>query len=208
MSSKNTESSNRQARAESSIRKKGQSRGRPLNRRIKEELEALLTPHLPLQRDRLIEYLHVIQDNYGAINSERIVGLAALMGLASTEVFEVATFYHHFDVVESDADAPLPLTVRVCESVTCAMFGSEALQSELNDRFGDQARIQPVPCVGRCAAAPVAVVGMNPIEVASAEKVSAAIAAKETGPENINYLNLAEYRKVGANLQKSIFISF
>ena len=197
MSTKNNEASQNQARSEYPIRKKGQARGRALNRPVKEQLESLLAPHLPLQRDRLIEYLHVIQDTYGAINSDRIVALATLMGLASTEVFEVATFYHHFDVIENDAEAPPPLTVRVCESVTCAMFGAEALQSELNDRFGDQARIQPVPCVGRCAEAPVAVVGMNPIESATAEKVSAAIAAKDTAPESINYLSLAEYRKVG-----------
>ncbi|MGR8950166.1 MAG: NADH-ubiquinone oxidoreductase-F iron-sulfur binding region domain-containing protein [Gammaproteobacteria bacterium] len=182
---------------ESPNRRKGRARGRPLDTGVKHELEQLLAEHIPLQRDRLIEYLHVIQDTYRAINSARIVALADLMGLASTEVFEVATFYHHFDVIEADADSPPALTVRVCESVTCAMYGSEALQSELNDRFGDQVRIQPVPCVGRCASAPVAVVGMNPIESADAEKISHAIAANDTQAETVNYLDLSEYKKVG-----------
>lgn len=177
--------------------RKGRARGRPLNTDVRAELEALLATQMPLKRDRLIEYLHAIQDAYGAINSERMVALADLMGLSTTEVFEVATFYHHFDVIDKDEQAPPALTVRVCESVTCAMYGAEGLQSELQDRYGDQVRIQPVPCVGRCANAPVAVVGMNPIESATAEKVAAAISSDATGPETINYLDFSEYRKVG-----------
>ena len=177
--------------------RKGRARGRPLSTTARDELTALLTGQMPLKRDRLIEYLHAIQDTYGAINSERMVALADLMGLSTTEVFEVATFYHHFDVIDADEQAPPALTVRVCESVTCAMYGAEGLQSELQDRCGDQVRIQPVPCVGRCANAPVAVVGMNPIEEATAEKVATAISNKETGPETINYLDFSEYRKVG-----------
>ena len=187
----------RQNRMRKSTDRKGRARGRRINTTVREALETLLDDHMPLQRDRLIEYLHVIQDTHGAINSERVVALADLMGLPTTEVFEVATFYHHFDVVEDDSEAPPALTVRVCESVTCAMYDAEALQSELEDRYGDQVRIQPVPCVGRCASAPVAVVGMNPIEHATAEKVSEAIKENNTGPETINYLDLDEYRKVG-----------
>ena len=180
-----------------SIDRKGRARGRQVDRAVRDDLENLLATHLPLKRDRLIEYLHVIQDTYGAIASARIVALADLMKLATTEVFEVATFYHHFDVIEDDSEAPPALTVRVCESITCAMFNAEALHSELEDRFGDTVRIQAVPCVGRCAQAPVAVVGMNPIENATAEKVSAAISANDTAPEKINYLDFNEYRKVG-----------
>ena len=177
--------------------RKGRARGRQVDIAVRETLEALLAAQMPLQRDRLIEYLHQIQDEYGAINSARIVALAELMDLSSVEVFEVASFYHHFDVIDSDDEAPPKLTVRVCESVTCAMYDAEALHSELEDRFGDKIRIQAVPCVGRCAAAPVAVVGTNAIENASAEKVNTAIANKSTEPEQLNYLSLSEYRKVG-----------
>lgn len=172
-------------------------RGRSVDTDALASLQELLAGHLPLRRDLLIEYLHAIQDNYGAIRSANIVALAELMKLAPTEVYEVATFYHHFDVVENEQNAPPALTVRVCESVTCAMFNSRALQSELEDKFGDNVRIQPVPCVGRCAEAPVAVVGTNPIEFANTSKVSEAIESNAVIATAPNYLGIEEYRKVG-----------
>lgn len=177
--------------------RKGRARGRSVEPATRDELVALLSSEFPLRRDHLIEYLHRIQDKWGSINSQRMVALADLMQLAPTEVYEVATFYHHFDVLADDTPPPAAITVRVCESVTCAMFNSRALQSELEDRYDDSVRIQPVPCVGRCAEAPVAVVGMNPIECATAEKVAAAIEKNQTAPEVVNHLAFDEYKKVG-----------
>lgn len=177
--------------------RKGRMRGRSVDADALAALQKLLVDRYPLRRDLLIEYLHVIQDNYGAIDANNMVALAELMKLAPTEVYEVATFYHHFDVVENKEDAPPALTVRVCESVTCAMFNSRALQSELEDKFGDNVRIQPVPCVGRCAEAPIAVVGTNPIEFADTSKVSEAIGNHSIKATVPNYLNIDEYRKVG-----------
>ncbi len=177
--------------------RKGRMRGRSVDADALAALQTLLVDRYPLRRDLLIEYLHAIQDNYGAIDANNIVALAELMKLAPTEVYEVATFYHHFDVVENKEDAPPALTVRVCESVTCAMFNSRALQSELEDKFGDKVRIQPVPCVGRCAEAPIAVVGTNPIEFADTSKVSEAIGNHSIKATVPNYLNIDEYRKVG-----------
>lgn len=177
--------------------RKGRMRGRSVDADTISSLQKLLADRYPLRRDLLIEYLHAIQDNYGAIDANNMVALAELMKLAPTEVYEVATFYHHFDVVENKEDAPPALTVRVCESVTCAMFNSRALQSELEDKFGDNVRIQPVPCVGRCAEAPIAVVGTNPIEFADTSKVSEAIGNHSIKAIVPNYLNIDEYRKVG-----------
>lgn len=177
--------------------RKGRARGRAIDRTATAELTALLAADLPLRRDLMIEYLHRIQDTYGALHAKNIVALADLMKLAPTEVYEVATFYHHFDVVEDQHDTPPTITVRVCESITCAMFDSRALQSELEDRHGDDVRIQPVPCVGRCAEAPIAVVGMNPIEFATSAKVSDAIEGKSTAANTANYLDFDEYKKAG-----------
>ena len=177
--------------------RKGRARGRAIDRTATAELTELLAADLPLRRDLMIEYLHRIQDTYGALHAKNIVALADLMKLAPTEVYEVATFYHHFDVVEDQHDTPPTITVRVCESITCAMFDSRALQSELEDRHGDDVRIQPVPCVGRCAEAPIAVVGMNPIEFATSAKVSDAIEGKSTAANTANYLDFDEYKKAG-----------
>lgn len=128
---------------------------------------------MPLRRDLLIEYLHKLQDGYGALFAAHLVALADLLKLAPVEVYEVATFYHHFDVVKEGDPAPAALTVRVCDSVTCEMFGAEALVKQLSALAQNDVgvRIQRVPCVGRCDAAPVAVVGQTPVPHATVDAV-------------------------------------
>ncbi|MBT8447920.1 MAG: NADH-quinone oxidoreductase subunit F [Gammaproteobacteria bacterium] len=185
-----------QAAEEMPRRRKKLHRGRQVEFEPAAEIRNLLNGETP-RRDLLIEYLHRIQDNFGCISAAHITALAAEMKLSTTEVYEVATFYHHFDVIRADADRPPALTVRVCESVTCEMFGSEALIKELNQRCGDDVRVQRVPCVGRCAAAPVAVVGTNPIECATADSVEAAIDADATAPPTPTDLDYARYRADG-----------
>ena len=155
------------------------AKGRAVDPRVRDELQALL-PDSDLSRDRLIEYLHRIQDTHGHISDTHIVALADLMRLASTEVYEVATFYHHFDVVKDNQDKPPALTVRVCDSVTCEMFGAERLIAALEAGTGEDVRIQRVPCVGRCETAPVAVVGQHPVTYADTETVIARIESKDT----------------------------
>ncbi|MCB1800435.1 MAG: NAD(P)H-dependent oxidoreductase subunit E [Gammaproteobacteria bacterium] len=123
------------------------------------------------RRDLLIEYLHRIQDDLGHLPANLLVALAERLRLAPAEVYEVATFYHHFDVVKEDDTSPPALTVRVCESISCAMNGAEALIDGLKQDLGDAVRVQRVPCVGRCAKAPVAVVGTFPVESADVNKV-------------------------------------
>ncbi|HEX4584968.1 MAG TPA: NAD(P)H-dependent oxidoreductase subunit E [Burkholderiaceae bacterium] len=151
----------------------------------------------PRRADLLIEFLHRIQDRYGHIGSAHVVALAAEMKLAMTEVYEVATFYHHFDVIKDGEVRPPQLTVRVCESLACEMAGARELLAQLAQRAGKDVRIVGVPCVGRCEAAPVAVVGHNPLERASAPTVASALSGRKTSAPVSAYITLAQYRAAG-----------
>ncbi|MGF1546721.1 MAG: NADH-ubiquinone oxidoreductase-F iron-sulfur binding region domain-containing protein [Thiotrichales bacterium] len=122
----------------------------------------------------------MIQDRHGHLSAAHLAALARELDLSQVEVFEVASFYHHFDVVKEGEAAPPALTVRVCDSVSCALFGAEALIARLERTLGPEVRVQRVPCVGRCAEAPVAVVGQFPVGAADAAKIEAAIAAGQT----------------------------
>ena len=151
----------------------------------------------PYRRDLLIEYLHLIQDQYGCLSDDHIAALAKLMRLAQTEVYEVATFYHHFDLVHKGEPKPPALTVRVCDSVTCEMFGSEKLITELKTSCGDDVRVQRVPCVGRCDTAPVCVIGKNPIGNATPDTAMQAVNNKQTAPPEPDVINYKQYVKNG-----------
>jgi len=149
-------------------------------------------------KDLLIEHLHKIQDKFGHLSASHLVALASEMKLAPTEVYEVASFYHHFDVVKENDKAPPALTVRVCESVSCEMAGSEELISALESSLGDEVRVQRVPCVGRCDLAPVAVVGQNTIGHAQSETVKAAVDAGDiTQPMPHDDIDYAAYKAAG-----------
>ncbi len=160
-------------------KKRGQPRGRSVRPDALADIRALLGER-PRRRDLLIEFLHLVQDRHGHISAAHIVALAREMKLAPAEIYEVATFYHHFDVVKEGETPPPPLTVRVCDSITCEMFGGEQLIAGLQQKAGGGVRIQRVPCVGRCEAAPVAVVGTNPVTAATADSVLQAIKANAT----------------------------
>jgi formate dehydrogenase len=129
----------------------------------------------PRRRDLLIEHLHKIQDRFGHLSAVHLVALADEMKLAMTEVYEVATFYHHFDVVKEGDTAPPAITVRVCDSIACDLAGSSELLKALPGVLGADVRVLHAPCVGRCETAPVAVVGQNPVPFATAAKVSALV---------------------------------
>ncbi len=149
------------------------------------------------RRDHLIEYLHKIQDTQGAITKEYMTALASLMGISQTEVYEVATFYHHFDVVDNDEEKPAALTVRVCDSVTCEMNGAKELAKILDDYYKGTVRIQKVPCIGRCQSAPAAVVKFNPVDNATFEKVKKTVDARAYEPAIPNYIEIDEYKSQG-----------
>lgn len=152
-------------------------KGRGVDPKARREVAALLGD-LPRRKDLLIEHLHRIQDRFGCLSSAHLVALAAEMKLAMTEVYEVATFYHHFDVVKEGEIPPPAVTVRVCDSISCDLAGSRNLLEQLPGLLGKDVRVLHAPCVGRCETAPVAVVGQNPIPHATSEKVSRLVAAK------------------------------
>ena len=138
------------------------------------EVRRLIGP-APHRRDLLIEYLHKLNDEYKVLHDRHLVALAAELNTPMAEVYEVATFYHHFEVVR-DGDPVAEMTVRVCEGLPCHLAGAKELLERLPAILANpKVRIQPVPCVGRCEQAPVAVVGQYPVIFASAEKIQAAV---------------------------------
>ncbi|HYD57851.1 MAG TPA: NADH-ubiquinone oxidoreductase-F iron-sulfur binding region domain-containing protein [Burkholderiales bacterium] len=171
-------------------------KGRQVDPKALEEVQALLG-NAPRRADLLIEHLHRIQDRYGHLSAAHLAALAKEMKLALTEVYEVATFYHHFDVVKENQDAPAALTVRVCDSISCELAGAQSLLQKLPSIVGKQVRVIPAPCVGRCESAPVAVVGQNPVLQASVEKVSAAVSRKQIACETGQYTDLQKYKAEG-----------
>jgi formate dehydrogenase beta subunit len=177
-------------------------KGRRVDPQARAEIVALLAA-APRRRDLLIEYLHRIQDRYGCLAAPHLVALADEMKLSMAEVYEVATFYHHFDVVKEGESAPPAITVRVCDSIACAMAGSQGLLETLPSTLGADVRVVHAPCVGRCDAAPVVVVGQNPLPRATLEDVASAVAAKAvTHPPSgaavtPQHLDYAAYRAAG-----------
>ena len=166
--------------------RRGKTKGRVVDLNALLDVQNLLGAE-SRARDLLIEHLHKIQDSYGHLSAAHLTALAHEMRLSTTEVYEVASFYHHFDVVREGDAAPPALTVRVCDSVSCEMAGSEELISALREALGDGVRVQPVPCVGRCDRAPVAVVRQYTVDNATAGAVQSAIDAgsfEQPMPEN------------------------
>src|SRR5918912_3618053 len=129
-------------------------KGRQVDPNALDEVRALLGER-ERRADLLIEHLHLLQDHYGCLHARHLVALANEMRLALVEVYEVASFYAHFDIVLDDEAPPPPLTVRVCDSLTCALAGGETLLGELRHRLGDGVRVVRAPCMGGCDKAPV-----------------------------------------------------
>ena len=178
-------------------RQRGKTKGRIVDLNALLEVQSLLGD-APRRRDLLIEHLHKIQDKYGHLSAAHLTALASDMKLATTEVYEVASFYHHFDVVREGEVAPPALTVRVCDSVSCEMAGAEGLIAALETGLGDGVRVQRVPCVGRCDKAPVAVVGQYTVDHAAADSVKAAVDAGYTEqPLPTDCIYFDAYREAG-----------
>jgi NADH:ubiquinone oxidoreductase subunit F (NADH-binding)/NADH:ubiquinone oxidoreductase subunit E len=177
-------------------------KGRQVDAQAREDVQALLGES-PRRRDLLIEHLHKIQDHYGCLSARHLVALADEMKMAMAEVYEVATFYHHFDVVKEGETAPPPITVRVCDSIACELAGSGVLLAKLPALLGAGVRVLHAPCVGRCETAPVAVVGQNPIPHATAEWVAdVARAGQVTHPSDVcsvtpGHVDYVAYRAAG-----------
>jgi formate dehydrogenase len=173
-------------------RAKSTPKGRQIDPTAALEIEQLLGDR-PRRRDLLIEHLHLIQDKYKQISAAHLAALAGEMRLSFAEVFETATFYAHFDVVkEGEPDIP-PLTVRVCDSITCAMLGGERLLQQLQSMAGRGIRVVRAPCVGLCDCAPVAEVGHHFVHQATAAEVLETAARGDTHPHVPHYVDYDAY---------------
>jgi len=178
--------------------KKGRISGRVIDHNAISEIKKLIG-NQSVKRDMLIEHLHKIQDKYHHISNRHIMALAKIMNLSMAAIYETATFYHHFDVINDNENPPPNITVRVCDSVTCEMFGAKKLINELKlATDSTKVRIQPVPCVGRCDNAPVAIAGTHPIGNAKTDNILSALNKKQLSdvlPKN--YINYEKYKKNG-----------
>jgi len=170
-------------------------KGRQVDPAALDEVRALLIER-PRRRDLLIEHLHLIQDHYGHLSAAHLAALAYEMKLAQTEVYEVATFYSHFDVVK-DGPPPPAVTVRVCDSLSCAMAGAEALLARLPAILGKDVRVVRAPCMGACDRAPVAAVDHVQTFAATPDKVAAAVKAKPHAHPYKPGADFAAYRQDG-----------
>lgn len=189
-------------------RKRQAPKGRVVGTDALEQVRALIGDR-PVRNDLLIEFLHLIQDEYGQLSSQHIAALAKVMGLAQTEVYEVASFYHHFDIVRENKDgsfdSPASLTVRVCDGLSCEMAGAQDLLAKLPGILGKEVRVLHAPCVGRCEQAPVAVVHQNPVPNATVEKVQALVKADAIEHKPDAYITMEQYiAKGGYSLLKEV----
>ena len=180
---------------------KGKGRHTPKGRQLEdqawEDVKVLLASR-PRRSDLLIEFLHLIQDAYGHLSAAHLRALAEELRLSMAEVYEVATFYAHFDVVKEGETPPPALTIRVCDSLSCELAGAQALKSALEGSLdASEVRVLRAPCMGRCDTAPVLELGHHHIDHATPEKVEAAIAANHTHADIPAYEDFAAYEAAG-----------
>jgi formate dehydrogenase len=182
------------------LRQKSQLKGRQADEASLQEVRALLlldSEVLKQRRDLLIEQLHKINDIYRGLHERHLVALAKLMNIPMAEVYEVATFYHHFEVIREGEQAP-QFTLRVCDGLSCEMAGAATLLNKLKASLGtSKVKVVSAPCVGRCEQAPVAVVHQHEIGHASVEKVLASVQAEATQPVAPDYIDLDAYMAEG-----------
>jgi len=171
-------------------------KGRQVDPAALGEVQALLGDR-DRRRDLLIEHLHLLQDHFGCLHARHLAALAEEMRLALVEVYEVASFYAHFDIVMDDERPPPPLTVRVCDSLSCELAGSAPLLTDLKTRLGDGVRVVRAPCMGGCDKAPVVAIGHALHEHATPASVGAAVAAGEMHPPIPEFIGLRNYRANG-----------
>ncbi len=173
-------------------------KGRQLDDTALDDVQALLGGR-ERRHDLLIEFLHLIQDKYGHLSAAHLRALAEEMRMAQAEVFEVASFYAHFDVVKEGEQAPPAITIRVCDSLSCELAGAQDLLKNLATKYSDggEVRVLRAPCMGRCDTAPTLEIGHNHIDTASIDKVSAAIDSMSIHPVIPDYEKLEAYQDDG-----------
>ncbi len=186
--------------AQAAEHQRARKRQAPKGRRVDPQALAAVQQLLgtsPRRADLLIEHLHKIQDRFGHLSAWHLAALAQELRLSQTAVYEVATFYHHFDAVKEGEAAPAALTVRVCDGLSCEMAGARELLDKLPARLGRDVRVIAAPCIGRCEQAPAAVVGQNPVPNATTDAIVAKVQAKAVTHAPEDFIDLARYQAEG-----------
>ncbi len=172
------------------------NKGRQVDKIALEEARELLNSFFPLKKDMLIEYLHLFNDKYKALLPKHMRALSELMKLSMSEIYEVASFYAHFHITENDSNPVPDVTIKVCESITCAMHDAEKLYHNIKLKYKDF-RVEKAPCMGRCNYAPVVEVEHNHILNADNMKISKAITEKDFAYKNDKFITFEEYKTKG-----------
>ena len=187
------------SQTETSLKKKKRRwtpKGRQVEDKYLDEVSKLFSG-LIFKRDELIEYLHILQDKFGVLYDKHLVALSTIINLPLSEIYEVATFYAHFNIVKDSKDYNPVNVVRVCESLTCELFGAHKLLQEIKKLENKNIKVVPGPCMGRCNVAPTVCVGKNYVDVANFDKVKKTIDEKNFNPFIPDYINLSSYKKNG-----------
>jgi NADH:ubiquinone oxidoreductase subunit E len=180
-------------------KKRWKPKGRQVEQKILDEI-SILFKNIDIKRDELIEYLHLLQDNYGVLFDKHLVALSEITKLPLSEIYEVATFYAHFNIIKNqDYFDPIKV-VRVCESLTCELFGAQKLLQDLKTEEFENIKIVPGPCMGRCDVAPTVCVGKNYVDHATTEKVIEKINKKNFDTKIPNYKSYDDYINEGGIL--------
>ena len=187
------------SQTETSLKKKKRRwtpKGRQVEDKYLDEVSKLFSG-LIFKRDELIEYLHILQDKFGVLYDKHLVALSTIINLPLSEIYEVATFYAHFNIVKDSKDYNPVNVVRVCESLTCELFGAHKLLQDIKKLENKNIKVVPGPCMGRCNVAPTVCVGKNYVDVANFDKVKKTIDEKIFDPFIPDYINLSSYKKKG-----------
>ena len=187
------------SQTETSLKKKKRRwtpKGRQVEDKYLDEVSKLFSG-LIFKRDELIEYLHILQDKFGVLYDKHLVALSTIINLPLSEIYEVATFYAHFNIVKDSKDYNPVNVVRVCESLTCELFGAHKLLQDIKKLENKNIKVVPGPCMGRCNVAPTVCVGKNYVDVANFDKVKKTIDEKNFDPLIPDYINLSSYKKKG-----------
>ena len=187
------------SQTETSLKKKKRRwtpKGRQVEDKYLDEVSKLFSG-LIFKRDELIEYLHILQDKFGVLYDKHLVALSSIINLPLSEIYEVATFYAHFNIVKDSKDYNPVNVVRVCESLTCELFGAHKLLQDIKKLENKNIKVVPGPCMGRCNVAPTVCVGKNYVDVANFDKVKKTIDEKNFDPFIPDYINLSSYKKKG-----------
>ncbi len=187
------------SQTETSLKKK-KRRWTPKGRQVEDKYlgeVSKLFSGLKFKRDELIEYLHILQDKFGVLYDKHLVALSTIINLPLSEIYEVATFYAHFNIVKDSKDYNPVNVVRVCESLTCELFGAHKLLQDIKKLENKNIKVVPGPCMGRCNVAPTVCVGKNYVDVANFDKVKKTIDEKNFDPFIPDYINLSSYKKNG-----------